>query len=562
MLRILHIENIAVIEKTDVEFGRGLNVLTGETGAGKSIVIDAMGAVLGSRLSRELVRAGAAEASVTAVFTAGGTERWCEDNGVSAEDGELFITRRISADGKNTCRVGGCPVSVSQLRELGSLLLDIHGQNDGQRLLDEKYHLEYLDNFGKTGAALEKYRAAYEKYKKTASEIESLSMDESEKQRRIDTLRFQIDELERADITPGETEEKSARRDLMKNAGKLTEAVEEAFSALYGDDSGGGAISLIGDAESSVSSASRYSDELDDIAKKLTDLRYSAQDVSEQLREMRDTLDFSPGEYDALEERLELLRRLSRKYGGSEEEMLSFLDNCRSELDNMEFSTQRLEKLEKELEKCRAEAMEAGGELSEMRKRAASELERRIESELGDLSMKGAVFTVEFGTADKLTRTGLDTVCFTMSANAGEKPGRIAKVASGGELARIMLAMKNVLSGSDTIGTMVFDEIDTGVSGVAAQRVGEKLSDLAAEKQVICVTHLPQIAAMADSQYVIEKRQSGGRTFTSVSPLDEAGRMREIARLSGGENITGTTLSAAKEQLEAARKYKSSARKK
>lgn len=558
MLKTLHIENVAVIEKADVELAPGLNVLTGETGAGKTIVIDSLGAVLGGRTSKDLVRSGANSASITAVFSSENVQSWCEENGIEPEDEEIFIMRRISSDGKNTCRVNGIPVSVSQLRELGRLLLDIHGQNDGQKLLDEKFHRQYLDSFGKMEETLREYQKEYSKYTDIKKEIESLDMDEREKQIRIDTLRFQTDELRRAEIRPGEREEKTKRRDLLQNAGKLSGAVDDAFFALYGSDRADGAISLISQAKYSVFSATRYSDEFSEIEKSLTDMEYTAQDIAEQLRDIRESLDFSPEELDELESRLALLRKLSVKYGDSEEEMLQYLERCEEELDSIEYSADKIERLHKELEKQHKITLKAAEKLSSERAKAAKELEERIRSELASLSMPKVQFKVRIEKLDEVTASGMDEVRFEMSANAGEKPGRISKIASGGELSRIMLAMKNVLAENDTVETMVFDEIDTGVSGIAAQRVGEKLASLARGKQVICVTHLPQIAVMADDHYEIKKEESEGRTYTKITKLDSRGRNMEIARLTGGENITETTIIAAGEQIKAAAEYKKS----
>ncbi|MGE4483551.1 MAG: DNA repair protein RecN [Oscillospiraceae bacterium] len=556
MLRILHIENVAIIEKADIEFAAGMNVLTGETGAGKSIVIDALGAVLGGRTSKELVRSGAESALVTAVFSADEAVAWCAENGVQPEEGELFLMRRITQDGKNSCRVCGVPVSVTLLRELGALLLNIHGQNDGQRLLDERYHRDYLDGFGGSGAELPQYRGAYDAYTLALREIEALRIDESEKERRTDTLRYQIAELERADIKPGEITEKTQRRDLLKNAVKLINAINAAYTTLYGGDESDGAAALIGEAEGEIAGVERYSESLPAIAKRLTDLRYLTEDIAEEIGDFRRTLDFSPGELDEIEGRLDALRRLSRKYGGSEEDMLAFLENARAELDNIAYSDEKLAKLRAVLDSREKAVKRAAEKLTEKRKLASGELEMRIKSELSQLSMAGVNFEVCIQPEDSFGPYGADRVSFYMSSNAGEKPGRISHIASGGELARIMLAMKNVLAESDNIPSLVFDEVDTGVSGVAAQRVGEKLADLSRVKQVICITHLPQIAAMADAHFSISKSERDGRTFTSVALLDDYGREREIARLHGGDNITETTIKSAKEQLDAARKYK------
>ena len=562
MIKLLHIENIAVIEKADVEFTAGLNVLTGETGAGKSIVIDALSAVTGGRTSRDVIRTGADYASVTAVFFDADDKMWFEDNGIEPdESGEIFITRKITSDGKSVCRVNGAPVSAGQLRELGSLLLDIHGQNDGRKLLDEGAHLAYLDVFGSHESILDEFRKVYQKLREKRAEIDKLSMDESEKERRIDALRYQIEEIKRAKLNPGEYKELTTRRELLLNASKLTESVETAFESLYGGADSDGAVALISQAQEQLDRAAQYSEGLRALSGRLLDMRYTAQDISDELRDFRAELDFSPGELDELEARLDTLKRIARKYG-SEEEAIEFAERGKDELSDIEDSANKITKLESELKALKKEAEQFAEKLSKKRKESAGALQEQVKKELAQLNMPEVSFKVEFGDVrgeDNLCATGRDEVWYLMSANAGEAPGRINRIASGGELARIMLALKNVLSGGQETGTMVFDEIDTGVSGVAAQRVGEKLAKLAGQRQVLCVTHLPQIAAMADTHFEIKKDVSGGRTFTHVNLLDFTGRKTEIARLSGGENITETTLSSAEEQLAAAEKYKKNA---
>jgi len=559
MIKLLHIENVAVIEEADIEFSQGLNVLTGETGAGKSIVIDSLSAATGYRTSREIIRTGASSASVTAVFSDSGVSAWLEENDIEPdESGDIFISRKISADGKSACRINGTPVPANVLKELGSVLLDIHGQNDGRKLLDEGAHLEYLDAFGGHEKELEEYVTLYSMLREKTAEIEKLTMDESEKARRIDTLKHQINEIEAAKLNVGEQNELASRRELLLNSSKLTQSVEHAFEMLYGGGEISGAVALLSDACAMLDRASQYSEELRVLNERLNDLKYSAQDISDELRDFRAQLDFSPGELEKLEERLDVLKRISRKYG-SEEEALLHMENAKTELSDIEDSTSKLAKLENELGKCVAEAKKAADILSQNRKSAAEKLQKQVEDELSQLNMKGVRFNVEFGevTGDHcLNATGSDDVWYLMSANAGEAPGRINRIASGGELARIMLALKNVLSSKQDTASMVFDEIDTGVSGIAAQRVGEKLAELAKNRQVLCVTHLPQIAVMADTHFSISKSVRDGRTYTDVNELDFEGRKQELARLSGGENITATTLSSAEEQLAAAEKFK------
>lgn len=557
MLNELHIENIAVIERADISFSKGLNVLTGETGAGKSIVIDSIGAVLGERVSRELVRRGAEKGVVTASFDMTPyTEQWLRENEIDSDD-ELILQRRITADGKSSCRVCGTPVTVSQMKELAAFLVDIHGQNDGRQLMDERRHMEYLDRFGRLDAPLDAYKAEYKKYTGIKKEIERLSMDEIEKERLSDTLSYQIAELERAELTEGEYDTLVSRRDLLRNSEKLTEAIDEAISALYGGDDN--AVSLAQNAAYYAGKAAAITPELESVAANINDAAFALADAAETLRDFHDDLDFSPEEYDRLESRIAQLNKLQRKYGRDIDGLIEYLDECRRKLDDIQYADDRLAKLDRELEKQSAVCHASAKKLSRERRSAASELETRIVSELRELNMPSVRFAVEFLPVESeqgFDANGSDVIRFIMSANAGEELGRISRIASGGELSRIMLAMKNVFAENDPVSTMIFDEIDTGVSGIAAQRVGEKLYSVSKGKQVMCVTHLPQIAAMADSHYVISKQERGGRTYTDVVLLDREGRRRELARLHGGDVVTATTLASAEEQLQAAENYK------
>lgn len=556
MLIQLHIENIAVIEKADIEFRKGLTVLTGETGAGKSIIVDSLGAVLGARTSRELVRTGADKGVVSAVFETNNADKWLEDNDIDLED-EIIIQRRISAEGKNSCRVCGVPVSVSQLRELGALLLNIHGQNDGRQLMDEANHLAYLDGYGNYGETIDRFKSAYADYKACKKEIQRLSMDEIEKERMADSLQYQIDELEKAQLKVGEEEELTAKRDLLRNSEKLTEALNGAYNALYAADQN--AQSLTDEASALIGRAAVIADDLRETADIIENASSLLFDASERIRDFRDSLEFSPEEYDNIESRLSLLKKLRRKYNMDEEAMLAHLDDCRRKLSELEYAGDMLIKLNKQLEKHIDNCKRIAAELSEKRRAAAESLEKRIVSELKDLSMPSVRFSVSVEPLESdvgFDATGADDVKFLISANAGEALGRISKIASGGELSRIMLAMKTVFSKNDPIETMVFDEIDTGVSGIAAQRVGEKMSDLSRGKQVLCITHLPQIAAIADNHDLIEKTERNGRTYTEVRELDRKGRTLELARMHGGDNISELTLASAEEQLLAADKYR------
>ncbi len=552
MLRSLHIENIAVVERADVEFSPGLNVLTGETGAGKSIIIDALYAVSGARTSRELVRSGADKCVAAAVFDPEGCEAWCEENGISLDDGELVVQRSVTADGRGSARVNGMPVSVSQLRQLGALLVDIHGQNDGRLLLDEGRHLGYLDAF----AGLDKtaYAAEYRAYTDVLREIDRLTLDDQSRRDLADTLRVRAEELEKAALRPGEEEELEARSELLRNSERLREAADGAYQALYGGEMN--AVTLAGEARGWLERARRWSGELSAADESLKEAAALLSDAAERVRDFRESLDFSPEEFDRVESRLSQLRRLEKKYNAADEAaLLAVYEQTAKRLEELEYSSDTLERLEKErakLEKsCRAEAEK----LTAARQKAAGELAGRVEKELRELSMPSVRFETELAPA-KLGPDGADSVCFLMSANAGEKPGHIARIASGGELSRIMLALKNVFGANDGIPTAVFDEIDTGVSGIAASRVAEKLADIGRSKQVLCISHLPQIAAMASSQYRIEKTERAGRTYTTVELLDGEGRARELARLIGGDNITELTLASARESLQAAQDWR------
>ena len=558
MLELLHIENIAVIQEADIQFRPGFNALTGETGAGKSIVIDAMGAVLGGRTSRDLIRTGADRAFVSAEFSqvATGLPGLAETGAAPDEDGHLLLQRELTGDGKNLCRVNGRPVTVAQLRRIGEELLNIHGQHDGQQLLDEEQHLSYLDRFGRTEAPLGRYRTAYGAMAALQAKIRALQMDEAEKARRMDSLHFQIDELERAQLVPGEEEELLRRRDLLRNGEKYLSALSGADYCLNGGEEGGGAVSALRDAEEAVSGIRTLSDDMGELYKRLEQLRCEAYDLAETIRDKREEFDFSPAELDAVESRSDLLYRLKKKYGATVEEMIAYLDKCRRELDDMETADDILARLERQLETARKAVLAAGADLTAARREAAGALEQRIQSELRDLDMHKVRFAIDFGEKEP-DSDGCDAVRFLMSANAGEDLKPIARIASGGELARIMLALKNVLAEQESIGTLVFDEVDTGVSGRAAQKVAEKLAQVSRRKQVLCVTHLPQLAAMADTHFSVEKGERDGRTYTRVVLLDREQRKAELARITGGSHVTEALLESAGELLDQAERYRS-----
>jgi len=547
VLSLLHIENIAVIESADISFDRGFNVLTGETGAGKSIVIDAISAILGERAYRDMIRTGTTKASVRAVFTDVPEVSWFADNGVDY-DPETVIQREIHLDGKNICRVNGTLVSVSILRKLGIQLINIHGQHDSASLFDEDNHLTFLDAFGDNAALRADYTEKYEAVAKLRREIDRMTMDEGEKLRRMETLKYQIAEIEKADLEAGEDERLEERRKILQNAEKLSNGMETAVECLYGGGDSDGAAGLLAQAEYALARLSKFSDTFSELHDRVADLMYQVQDVAEEVRDARDDLSYSAEELDQIESRLDVIHRLRRKYGVTCEDILAYLDKAKKELDDIEFADDHLERLKKNLKKAEKAAWEAAERLRKNRQETAESMSARILTELAQLDMPRVQFRCRFTETD-LTPNGADTVAFYMSANAGEALKPMSKVASGGELARIMLAMKNVLAEKDQVNTLIFDEVDTGVSGRAAQKVAEKLRSVAAHKQVLCVTHLPQLAALANTHLLIAKSERDGRTYTSVTPLDIEGRKRELARIIGGTNITDTTLKSAEEML-------------
>ena len=547
MLSVLHIENIAVIEQADIVFNQGFNVLTGETGAGKSIVIDAISAILGERAYRDMVRTGAAKASVRALFRQVPELPWFQENGVPYEE-ETLIQREIYLDGKNVCRVNGQLLSVSILRKLGLQLINIHGQRDSQQLFDEGYHLAYLDAFAGDEALLTDYEEKFQAVAALRREIQRLTMDEGEKLRRMESLKFQIEEISRAQLKPGEDETLEARRKLLQNAEKLSDGLDEAVTGLYGDDDSDGATALLTRAERALSRLGRFDDSLEALHTRVADLMYQVQDVAEELRDRRADFAYSGEELESIESRLDVIHRLRRKYGVSCQDILDYLAKAQKELDEIEFADDEIARLKTKLQSAEQAAWEAAFALRKARQDGAERLAARILEELRQLDMPLVQFQCQF-TQTELSPVGADAVAFYMSANVGEALKPMNKVASGGELARIMLALKNVLAQQDRVATLIFDEVDTGVSGRAAQKVAEKLRSVARNKQVLCVTHLPQIAALADTHLLIAKGEREGRTYTTVTPLDREGRKLELARIIGGASITETTLRSAEEML-------------
>lgn len=550
MLSVLKIRNIAIIENAEIEFNKGFNVLTGETGAGKSIILDSINAVLGFRTSRELIRTGETEAEVTALFSFVGEKTIGKLNELGLpqnDDNSLLITRTITHD-KNVCRVNNSLTSVSALREIGNTLISIHGQQDNRELLDSETHIGYLDAVAENNSLLSDYNSVYNEFCKITLQIKSLMTDEAEKARQIDILSFQIDELKKAEITVGEWEELKNKRTEIQNIEKISEGFRNANDALSGGDGFTGAVELVLGAEKALSQVANFSKEAEKLSTKLNDIYYELNDIADTLRFSDGESEYSRNDLEAIEERLDLLYRLSKKYGSTEEEMLEFLSKAEEKLNSLTSSEENLEVLKEQRRVILEKATTLAKKLSECRKETAEKFRTDVMEELRFLDMPSVEFNVQF-TEVELCENGIDSVEFLISANVGEPPKPIAKIASGGELSRIMLALKNVLSDKDQIGTMIFDEVDTGVSGRAATKVAQKLKQVSTGRQVICVTHLAQLAVLSDNHYLIEKTAKDGKTYTNVTPLDFEGRKYEIARITGGGEITETQLKNAEEML-------------
>lgn len=555
MLSQLYIENIAVIEKASISFRAGLNVLTGETGAGKSIVIDSIHAVLGERTSRDLVRTGAKSAFVSAVFTQPGKKTCAHMEALGyapEEDGSFLLQREISADGsKAACRINGRPATVSVLKELAPDLLHIHGQHESYDLLSPDLHIHYIDSMGVPEKLLASYRAAFDQMKSIQEELHSFHMDEAQKARQIDLLRYQIDELEKADLHPGEQEDLAQKRSMYLNSEKLAGAFNTAAGALDGEEEMQGALAAVSSAVSALAEAERYLPEVHSLAERLQSMEYEMEDCIGEIRGYSSQLEYDPEELERIEARLDVIYRLGLKYGGSVESMLEFLEQCRKDLKNIQFSEETVARLTKEFQQAQKEATSLAQDISSRRKAAAQLFTERVKKELSFLDMPNIVFQVQQEPC-ALNALGCDKLQFLISTNAGEPAKPIAKIASGGELSRIMLAIKTVLAGKDEVDTMIFDEVDTGISGSAAQKVGLKLKEVSGSRQVICVTHLAQIAALADTQFLIKKFVRDQKTYTDVTELDYEGRKQEIARIMGGTEITPLMLQNADEMLKMA----------
>ena len=555
MLQLLHIENIAVIERADIELEDGLTVLSGETGAGKSIVIDSIGAVLGKRVSRDLVRSGAQKGFVSAVFTelSPALSALLDELALAGDEPDtLHIQRQITADGKSTCRVNMKPVAASVLRQLAPYLIDIHGQNDGQKLLDEQHHIDYLDGYAGNEKLLAEYRPKYQALLALRREITALETGEQERLQRIDMLTFHKEEIEQAALQPDEDESLAQRKAYFDHAGKIAGALSQARLALSGDDEVGGACALLDQAADALAGLREVSDAFDGLAEQAEEVRLLAADLRDGVCGRSDNLDFSSAEREWVEQRLDLIYRLKQKYGGTLAEIASYHDKITAELETLQDSDNRRDELREQYHEQLAEAKTLAAKLTETRRSAAKRLEAEIVRELAELDMEKVKMRIAVHTGTKLSMHGCDTITFEISVNPGEPEKPLSKVASGGELSRIMLALKNVLTAGEDVGMLIFDEIDTGVSGHAAQQIARKLSAIAKKKQTLCVTHLPQIAAMGDHHLRISKSVRDGRSYTDVSPMDRAHRVDEIARLLSGEQISEAARRNAEELLAAA----------
>ena len=550
MLDLLKIQNIAIIESAEIEFSAGFNVLSGETGAGKSIILDSINAVLGFRTSRELIRTGESEARVTALFSS--VSKNVEDKLQElslplSPDGTLLISRTIGFD-RNVCKVNNALTNVTALREIGAELISIHGQQDNRELLNNETHIYYIDAMTGEKSVFEEYSLLFNRLSEIKNQIKRLSGDKEAKARKIDVLSYQIDEIEKAEINPGEWEKLKIRRTELQNYEKIQGGLYGAYEALSGGDDFTGAVQLLSGAFRELSSIAQYSEEAENLSKKLGDLYYELEDVADTLRSSVNDDGYSQAELEEIENRINLIYNLSKKYGETEEDILEFLENAKKELNDISFSDEKLEKLKAEYESVYEQTYNLACKISDLRKKTSVDFAEKVCEELKFLDMPQVEFLVDFTETD-LTEKGIDTCEFLISANVGEIPKPIAKIASGGELSRIMLAFKTVMADKDKINTMVFDEIDTGVSGRAALKVAAKLKQVSVGKQVLCVTHLAQLMCYADNHYLIEKAAKDGKTYTSVTPLDFEGRKNEIARITSGGEVSAIQLENAEQML-------------
>ena len=560
MIEQLTINNIAVIDLADIEFGGGFNVLTGETGAGKSIIIDSLNMLKGERASKNIIRSGETKARVSALVTVSDEARSeiFEATGIDAEDGQIMISREITADGKNNIRVNGTPLTLSMLKLIGDSLITIHGQHDNTSLLSKKTHIVFLDRFLKSEISplMKQYRELHTAYKETSEKLGSLTNSEQDKERRADMLRFQSDEISAANLRDGEEQELLDRKNILSNSQTIVDSVNKAYSMMYDSgDYGQSAYDMLWSGINELEDAADIDSSLGSIHSSLTESGYAIQESLRSLKNYIDNISFDGSELDEIEERLDLLFKLKRKYGNSVSEILEYHEKITSELEGIENADELIKRLGVELKDIEKKRIEAAKALTAARKKAGDKICSLIERELSELDMSKVRIQTKITPCD-YREDGADDVEFLICTNVGEDFKPLAKIASGGELSRVMLAIKSVLSDCETPDTLIFDEVDTGVSGMAAQKLGTKLFDMSAKAQVLCITHLPQIAAMADRHYLIQKNVKDERTVTNVKILDENDRVNELARTLGGAAITDITRQNAKELLQQAREYK------
>lgn len=553
MLERLHIKNIAVIDEAEIEFNNGFNVLTGETGAGKSIIIDSINMVLGERTSRSIIRNGEKKAVVEAMFSVNNPEiiKTLDDNGIEVEDGMLILYRDLNTDGKSLCKINGSMTTASGIKEIANMLINIHGQQDNQSLLTPSSHISFLNSYASLDTKLEEYRAYYNMVNEITDKLNSLQFDEREKERQMDLYSFQIKEIEDAKLVPGEDEQLAERRKFMSGISKISETLNYSHEVLYSSDRN------VYDSLSSVvngfMSITEYDGKLNDIYERLNSAAIELDDIIYQIRDYRDEMDFDESESDKIETRLDLINTLKRKYGSTIEEIIEYKNDIEDKLYTITKSDEETEKLNNELAEACEKRNKAAAEITKIRTKYAAELSEKICRELADLDMSKVKFDVQIKECE-YNKNGCDNIEFLISVNAGEPLKPLSKIASGGEMSRIMLAIKSIFADSDPVDTLIFDEIDTGVSGRAAQKIAEKINKIARNKQILCITHLAQIAAMAKTHFLIEKSVESEHTYTKVNMLDESSRKNELARIIGGAQITDITIQAASEMIEMAKK--------
>jgi len=554
MLAQIYIQNVAVIEKVTVELGLGLNAFTGETGAGKSILINAINAITGGRTSKDIVRTGADKAVISAVFSdiSDSRRQQLADLGYELEEGEdLLVMRTVSADGKSSCKINGIPATISMLKEATAGLADIYGQHDTAELMAADKHIAFVDGFADTAELIKEYRENYSQMRRIEKDIEKLVMDERDKEQLISILQYQVDEIDAAELEPGEEEELDKRRKLIKNSEKLAGIFADVEDCMNGTDDGDGALTLLDNFRDSFEQLSEFYPELSESVQRANEIYYELEEMLNDVRSYSEDIEFDPMLLDSIERRLDIIYRLKRKYGGSIDEILAFGENARTRLDDISFSDEKLEKLKRDLAVCKKEAAKKAEELSQKRREGAKVFAERVMEELKFLDMPNVIFSVK-AERTELSENGIDKLEFMISTNPGEPAKPLAKTASGGELSRIMLSIKNVVSDKDGVETLIFDEIDTGVSGRAAYKIGKKLKEVSNGRQILCVTHLAQVAAFADNHLLIKKDVRNGRTFTGIYPLERDERIAELARIGGGDIISETMLKNAEEMLDKA----------